>query len=56
MEMITILRPISPRGQGVVAVKLASSARLLTLARMRWDLLDEHGLRGDLAETMVYIS
>lgn len=54
MGVIPILRPISPHPlrAGEVYVKRPSADRLLALARMLRDLLDEHGLRADLAETM----
>ncbi|UEC42654.1 MAG: Biotin synthase [Methanothrix sp.] len=54
MGVIPILRPISPHPlrAGEVYVKRPSADRLLALARMLLDLLDEHGLRADVAETM----
>lgn len=54
MGVIPNLRPISshPLRAGEVTVKRPSAERLLRLARSTKKILEEHGLRADLAETM----
>ena len=54
MGVISILRPISPHPlrKGAVKVDRPSAERLLLLARATRRVLDDHGLRADLAETM----
>ncbi|HSD57531.1 MAG TPA: radical SAM protein, partial [Methanotrichaceae archaeon] len=54
MGVIPNLRPISPHPlrAGEVKVQRPSAERLLKLARATRKVLDEHGLRADLAETM----
>lgn len=54
MGVIPILRPISPHPlrAGEVTVERPSQERLLRLARIERNILDEHGLRADRAETM----
>jgi biotin synthase-related radical SAM superfamily protein len=54
MGVIPNLRPISPHPlrKGVARVERPSAKRLLMLAREAKKVLDEHGLRADLAETM----
>ncbi|MDM7934934.1 MAG: radical SAM protein, partial [Methanothrix sp.] len=54
MGVIPILRPISPHPlrAGEVTVERPSAERLLDLARATRRILDEYGLRADLAETM----
>jgi biotin synthase-related radical SAM superfamily protein len=54
MGVIPILRPISPHPlrEGEVTVERPSPERLLRFARIEKKILDEHGLRADLAETM----
>jgi biotin synthase-related radical SAM superfamily protein len=54
MEVIPNLRPISPHPlrKGEAKVERPSAKRLLMLAREAKKVLDEHGLRADLAETM----
>jgi len=54
MGVIPILRPISPHPlrTGEVYVKRPSAKSLLSLAEMLLDLLEEVGLKADLAETM----
>jgi biotin synthase-related radical SAM superfamily protein len=52
--VIPILRPISPHPlrKGDVEVERPSAERLLRLARATKKVLEDHGLRADLAETM----
>jgi biotin synthase-related radical SAM superfamily protein len=54
MGVIPNLRPISPHPlrKGEVKVERPSAERLLRLARATKTILEEHGLRADLAETM----
>ncbi|KQC15695.1 MAG: radical SAM protein, partial [Methanosaeta sp. SDB] len=54
MGVIPILRPISPHPlrKGEVIAERPSPERLLRLARIAKRILDVHGLRADLAETM----
>jgi biotin synthase-related radical SAM superfamily protein len=54
MGVIPILRPISPHPlrAGEIDVHRPFAERLLRLARLTRQILDEHGLRADLAETM----
>jgi biotin synthase-related radical SAM superfamily protein len=54
MGVIPILRPISPHPlrKGDVEVERPSAERLLRLARATKKVLEDHGLRADLAETM----
>lgn len=54
MGVIPILRPISthPLRKGDIEVERPSAERLLRLARATRRVLDDHGLRADLAETM----
>ena len=52
--VIPVLRPISPHPlrKGDVAVERPSAERLLRLAKATRRVLEDHGLRTDLAETM----
>ncbi len=54
MGVIPILRPISPHPlrSGEIDAKRPSAERLLRLSKMMLQVLEEHGLRADLAETM----
>lgn len=54
MGVIPILRPLSPHPlrSGEIDAKRPSAERLLRLSRMMKQVLEEHGLRADLAETM----
>ena len=54
MGVIPILRPISPHPlrKGEVKVERPSAERLLRLAKATRKVLEDHGLRADLAETM----
>jgi biotin synthase-related radical SAM superfamily protein len=54
MGVIPILRPISPHPlrKGDAEVERPSAERLLRLARATKKVLEDHGLRADLAETM----
>jgi biotin synthase-related radical SAM superfamily protein len=54
MGVIPILRPISPHPlrKGDIEVERPSAERLLRLARATKNVLEDHGLRADLAETM----
>jgi biotin synthase-related radical SAM superfamily protein len=54
MGVIPILRPISPHPlrKGEVKVERPSAERLLRLARATRKVLEDNGLRADLAETM----
>jgi biotin synthase-related radical SAM superfamily protein len=54
MGVIPILRPISshPLRKGDVKVERPSAERLLRLAKATRKVLEDHGLRADLAETM----
>ena len=54
MGVIPILRPISshPLRKGDVKVERPSAERLLRLAKATREVLEDHGLRADLAETM----
>jgi biotin synthase-related radical SAM superfamily protein len=54
MEVIPNLRPFSPHPlrKAEAKVERPSAKRLLMLAREAKKVLDEHGLRADLAETM----
>jgi biotin synthase-related radical SAM superfamily protein len=54
MGVIPILRPISPHPlrKGDAEVERPSAERLLRLARATKNVLEDHGLRADLAETM----
>jgi biotin synthase-related radical SAM superfamily protein len=54
MGVIPVLRPISPHPlrKGEIDVVRPSAERLLRLARRTREILDRHGLRADLAETM----
>ena len=54
MGVIPILRPISPHPlrKGEVVVERPSAERLLGLAEATRKVLEDHGLRADLAETM----
>ncbi len=55
MDVIPNLRPISPHPSitGEVEVRRPSSETLLRLAKATRKVLDENGLRADLAETQV---
>ncbi len=54
MGVIPILRPISPHPlrKGEIGVERPSAERLLGLAEATRKVLEDHGLRADLAETM----
>jgi biotin synthase-related radical SAM superfamily protein len=54
MGVIPILRPISPHPlrKGDIKVERPSAERLLKLAKATKKVLEDHGLRADLAETM----
>ena len=54
MGVIAILRPISPHPlrKGDVEVERPSAERLLRLAKATRKVLEDHGLRADVAETM----
>jgi biotin synthase-related radical SAM superfamily protein len=54
MGVIPVLRPISPHPlrKADVNVVRPKAERLLKLARKTREILDEHSLRADLAETM----
>lgn len=54
MGVIPVLRPISPHPlrKAEIDVVRPKAERLLKLARKTREILDEHGLRADLAETM----
>lgn len=54
MGVIPVLRPISPHPlrSGEIEVQRPSAERLLRLSRLTKQVLEENGLRADLAETM----